>query len=360
MAQREFSHASNLEEVEAELRQGKDATIQFNGPIRDAVRMLKPSDAWDQENGPIIAADDYVERVRAMCREWGEALTVRFYDHRGDVFDGREVHAFPEAQSLHLGGFDQAINLESAFELPLLKRLCVSYFGLDNKQLLNHLNFGQLTHLTLTETNTKALDLSPLANGQKLQKLFLVGHHKNIEKLANLGQLEEFTFSAKTGLDLSFLNGMANLRALKFNLGGAASIADIELPKLEDIAFTMVRNLAELGDMQRFPSLRRLFMQDQQQLEHVRFGPGNTSLEHLWFYNCQKLNRIEGLADCTSLKSLRWIFTDIDPASLKLPSSLTHLHMLSGKRGAEAEEKAKIEAKGYVADDHDDAWFFYK
>ena len=49
-----------------------------------------------------------------------------------------------------------------------------------------------------------------------------------------------------------------------------------------------------------------------------------------------------------------------DAGNAKLPKSLTHLHMLSRKRGAEAAEKARIEAMGYVAGDHGDAWFFYK
>ena len=172
--------------------------------------------------------------------------------------------------------------------------------------------------------------------------------------------MDEFTFNAKKGLDLSFINGMKNLTALKFNLGGTESIEVIELPELQDIAFTMTRGLAELGDMQRFPKLRRLFMQDQQHIERVQLGSENADLEHLWFYNCKQLNDVPGVEQCANLKSIRWLFTDTEPAMLTLPKSLTHLYLLSGKRKNEAAEIAAIEALGYSACDHPDSWFFYK
>lgn len=351
--------AFDLDSVEAELKAGHDASVQFDKPFGEMLTIVDPKeddfDKWLQ-----VPSAPYLERLDAMCAQWGDRLGVRFYDFWGKPFDAALVGQLPNVRNLSVDSLWEARNLDAIARLEHLSKLHLGVFNLDDKTILGKLPIARLSELILSETNTKALDLAPLANAAKLRRLYLAGHHKNIASLTALDRLQEFTFNAKKGLDLSFINGMANLRALKFNLGGTASIADIQLPKLEDIAFTMVRNLVELGDMQRFPSLRRLFMQDQQQLESACFGPGNTNLEHLWFYNCQKLDRVEGLADCNSLKSLRWIFTDRDPASLKLPKSLTHLHVLSGKRGAEAAEKARIEAMGYVAGDHGDAWFFYK
>ncbi len=350
----------DLDLAVGELRAGREVTIQFAHAIGDTLHVFSPDEMGEPDDGTPVSAEDYVERVRALCRQFGEQVTIRFYDHFEEVFDGASVQMFPEAQSLHLGSLDEVENLEAAFQLPNLKRLVLSCFWLKDKRILEHLNFDLLTHLTIDQTNTKALDLAPLEQAQSLKALYLAPHHKNIGALSALTNLEEFAFSSKKGLDLSFINGLENLRSLKFNLGGTESIADIALPKLEDIAFTMTRNLEELGDMQRFPALKRVFMQDQQQVERIRFGAENRALEHLWFYNCNALEELEGLNECARLKSLRWIFTDRDPATLSLPNSLTHLHVLSGKRGAEAKEKAAIKAMGYIPDDHDDAWFFYK
>lgn len=362
MTDRHF--VDDLDLIEADFRAGNQATVQFTEPIGDTLDITLEEESEQARGFEIpsrqIAASEYIARVRQMLTKWGEKLTIRFYDHFGEVFDGNCVHIFPETQSLHLGGLSEVENLDAAFTLPHLKRLCLACYWLKDRKLLTHLNFDQLTELVIDQTDTKALDLAPLAQAHKLKRLYLASHHKNIDELSALSSLEKFTLSAKTGLDLSFINGMTNLRTLNFNLGGTRSIADIALPKLEDIAFSMTRNLSELGDMQRFPKLRRLFMQDQQQIESAQFGAGNSALEHLWFYNCGKLTNISGLDQCGNLKSLRWTFTDRDPASLKLPKSLTHLHMLSGKRGRKEPEKAAIQAMGYIADDHEDSWFFWK
>ena len=360
MSAADNTSAFDLDEVEKELNEIGEASVQFDRPISETLSIVSGSSGFDPEDWPQVASAEYLERLNAMCRTWGPKLTVRFYGHYSAMFDGHAVHQIPEARSLSVNCIHEAENVAAIGELPHLSHLHLGIFELKDKALLSQLPLEKLTHLTLSETRTKALDLAPIAKAGKLQKLYLYGHYKNIAALSVLDDLEEFAFNPKKGLDLSFINGMANLRALKFNLGGTESIADVALPKLADIAFTMVRGLAELGDMQRFPALRRLLAQDQQHITDVNFGRKNRKLEHLWFYNCQNLESIDGVADCERLKSIRWLFTDIDPRSLKLPKSLTHLHMLSGKRRAEDAEKAAIEALGYVAEDHDDAWFFYK
>ena len=352
--------AFDLDQIELDLKTHGEATVQFDRPIGETLSIVPNNGSADPKDWLQTPSTDYIARLNAMCREWGAKLTVRFYGHYNDVFDGRSVHQFPDVHSLAADCLYEAENVEAIGELPHLSRLSLGIFELKDKAILSKLPLNTLTHLTLTATETKALDLAPLADASALQKLFLEGHHKNIAALANLRGLQEFTFNAKKGLDLSFINGMSDLRALKFNLGGTESIEGITLDRLQDIAFTMVRGLNELGDMQRFPVLKRLLAQDQQQFSSVKFGAGNQELEHLQFYNCGKLTRIEGLEQCPKLLSLRWLFTDSDPAKLNLPKSLTHLHMLSGSRKTEGAEKAAIEALGYIADDHREASFFYK
>lgn len=354
----------DLDLTERQLQEGHEATVQFCRPIGDILHVL----VVDTDNPPVglelpnrpVSADDYVTRLRGLLNIWGERLTLRFYAHYSEIFDGAVLEQFPQVRSLAIGELDEAINLEAISGLPHLTRLRLTYHWLKDKDLLGKLPVEQLTHLTLGKTETRALDLAPLGRAKRLKQLYLEGHHKNLDALSALHALEEFTFNAKANGSLAFINAMSGLRALKFNLGGTASIEEIALPQLEDLAFTMVRGLEELGDMQRFPGLRRLFMQDQQQIERITFGAGNAALEHLWLYNCSRLAAIDGLRECAQLKSLRWLFTECEPSALSLPPSLTHLHMLSGKRKNQAADKAAIEAMGYIAEDHEDAWLFYK
>ncbi|MEP3227315.1 MAG: hypothetical protein ABJO01_15155 [Parasphingorhabdus sp.] len=348
-----------LDQVEAELQAGYESTVQFDKPIGESLLMVDPEES-DFNKWPIEPSVPYLKRLDAMCAKWGERLTVRFYAHYGQIFDGSQLQNLPNIHSLSADSLDQANNLEAIAELKHLSRLHLGVFEQEDKALLSKLPIGQLRELTLSATNTKALDLAPLGAATQLRKLYLDGHYKNIAVLGGLTGLEEFIFNAKTGLDLAFINGMTELKSLKFNLGGTKTIEEIELLHVQDMAFTETRGLCELGDMQRFPSLRRLLMQDQQHISQIKLGAANTALEHLWFYKCKKINALPGIEYCSSLKSLRWLFTEINPASLALPDTLTHLHMLSGKRKSEAQEIAAIEELGYIVDDHPDASFFYK
>ena len=351
----------DLDAVEANLEAGHEDTVQFDRPISDTLYLYDlDGDMLDPDYGTEVSAKDYVARLRQMLAKWGEALTLRFYDHFSHVFDGKSVLAFPEAQKLSLGGFNEVINLEAAFGLPELKRLSLTHYWIKDKTILNHLPLSQLTHLILGQTETKAIDLAPLAKAQSLKRLYLEGHNKNVDELAALTQLEEFTYAAKKGVSLSFINDMSELKALKFVLGGTQSIGEVELPNLRELAFTQVRELCELGDMQRFSSLERLLMQDQQKVEALRFGPGNRSLEHVFLDNCRSIRTVSGLEECPKLKSLTWASSPADIETLPLPASLTHLYLHSGKRKAEAQEKATIEARGYIDDVHPEARFFYK
>lgn len=354
----------DLDLTERRLQEGHYAAVNFQRPISETLHVL----VIDAYNPPVdkeipkrpVSAKDYVARLHGLLDTWGERLTLSFSAHYGEIFDGAVLEQFPQVRSLAIGGLDEVINLEAISGLPHLTRLSLNYYGLKDNDLLGKLPVEQLTDLELGETKTKALDLAPLGRAGKLKRLFLKGHRKNLDALSALHGLEEFTFNATAKGSLAFINGMSGLRVLKFVLGGTASIEEFALPVLEDLAFTMVRGLAELGDMQRFPRLRRLRMQDQQQIRRITFGAGNTALEHLWLVNCSRLAAIDGLSECAQLKSLRWLFTERDPSTLSLPPSLTHLHMLSGKRKSEAAERAAIEKLGYIAEDHEGANFSYK
>ncbi len=349
----------DLNKAEKDLRFGREPSIQFDKPVGDTLLVVDPSQA-DFEKWRQVPSGPYLEHLDALCAKWGHKLKVRFYGHYGQVFDGAVLKRLPNIGSLSVDCLQEAINLEAIAELEHLRKLHLGVFELEDKSILSTLPLKQLRELMLSQTNTRALDLAPLAEAANLERLYLEGHSKGIAALAELKGLESFTFNPKKGSDLSFINGMRGLRALKFNLGGTETIEAIALPELQDMAFTRTRGLSELGDMQRFPKLRRFMMQDQPHVESARFGAENTDLEHLWFDNCKKLSTLYGVEECPKLESLRWLFTEKAPASLALPRSVTHLFMLSGKRGEEAAEKAVIEKLGYTAALHREAMFSYK
>lgn len=136
------------------------------------------------------------------------------------------------------------------------------------------------------------------------------------------------------------------------------SIAEIEsAPSLRDLSFHWVHTLDDLGDLQRFPTLRRLQIGLQKQLKTLRVGPANVGLEHI---RADGIDAIVGLSELPALKSL-YVFKgglDVDPSALS--PTLTHFALIPGGLKARQKHQAEIRARGLVPEAHPDASFFYK
>lgn len=359
MTSQTYPSVHDLAEVESILQADGLATIQFDKPLAETLQQFS---LLDGSYGPTIARDAYLEQLGQMCAAWGDKLTVRFFGFYSQTFDAAILREIPQVQSLIVNCiYDDVLNLDVIAELPVLKHLGLGVFDLSDKAILSRLPLHQLETLTVEETNTKALDLSPLETAVRLRRLALYGHKKNIEVIGSLRELEHLSFNPAKTVSCAFLNGLEALRTLNFVLGGKESLADVAtLPAVEDIAMTMVRGLSDLGDLQRFPSLKRLLIQDQPHLASLKVGEANQALEHIWIHNCPSLSDIQGIEDCPRLTSLRAFKTELVTTALALPGSLTHASIFSGKARAEAAEKAAIEARGLVADPHPDMPIAYK
>jgi hypothetical protein len=282
---------------------------------------------------------------------------VRFYGHYGEVFDARILEQLPNAQSLTVNCLDEACNLDAIAGLEKLADLSLGVRILTDKAILSRLPIAQLQSLVLEEADTKALDLAPLAGGSNLKSLKVYGHRKNIDELAALSTLEEFVFNPAKGMALEFISKMVGLSALKLVLGGTEHLRDIDLPNLRDLAVTQTRGLNDLGDLQRFGTLRRLLVQDEPHLKRIVTGPGNGNLQHIWLHNCPDLKDITGLGELAAFQSLHASQTGLSTRTIDLlPNSTTHA-LVAGKRG---DGPPGLKRKGLIWDDHPDMPFFYK
>src|SRR5205085_8465229 len=112
------------------------------------------------------------------------------------------------------------------------------------------------------------------------------------------------------------------LEVLKLSVGKIRSIEAIgALANLRDLAFNWVHTLEELGDLQRFPALRRLQIEQQKRLKVLRTGAGNAALEHI---SAEGIDEIIGFSDLPALKSF-WNFNGkFAPDWSALPKTLTN------------------------------------
>jgi hypothetical protein len=124
--------------------------------------------------------------------------------------------------------------------------------------------------------------------------------YRGIEAISALPRLSDVSLSGfPKRHDLAFLNDIAALRSLLIILGSRSSIADFTHAGLRKLSIIWVRQLEELGPLERFRSLDDLTIQDQLRLTSLDIRGLN--LRRLAISNCKGLKQIVGLERQTRL-----------------------------------------------------------
>ena len=291
-----------------------------------------------------------LDSLNKLARQHGRDLTVRFYGHYNGDFDASVLKCLPDAQCVSMDCLIKASNLDALSHLHNLKELRLGVFELDNADILKTINLGSLEALMLGETKNCRIDLAPLADCGRLQRLDTVGQTRNIASICELPSLQALRLVAfRKGEELDFVSAVPNLTALHLGFGGRASIAKLTAPQLQRLEVLRVQGLADLGDLGRFAELQSVQIEDQIRLAQIQLG-ANPKLAEIVVINCKTLARIEGLADLPRLSTLRIHRTGIDyPAFIerRLPRQLQSLAFYTGKQKRDAEIKADLAARGY-------------
>jgi hypothetical protein len=207
-----------------------------------------------------------------------------------EVFDASVLDSLPDVRRLSIDGLSDLRHPEAVGRLPKLTSLRFGPRHVGNSRILAELGVHRLTHFTLAATPTPTIDLAPLGEARALRSLRLLGHGKNTEAIGRVTSLEELAIQPSSKFSLEFINRLVSLESLKFVLGNANTIRPIEaLPELRDLSFREVRNLEDLGHLERFPRLRRLQVSDQPKVAELTVGSGNAALEHLYLYSVPRL-----------------------------------------------------------------------
>jgi hypothetical protein len=94
-----------------------------------------------------------------------------------------------------------------------------------------------------------------------------------------------------------------------------------------------VRGRETLGDMGRFPLLRKLWVENQINLAKIGFS-NNRALEQIHLHTCKTLASLAGLTRLDALRLLSVSETMLDIEAMLehgLPASLSHLQLRTGK-----------------------------
>ena len=310
----------------------------------------------------IVGRTEYLDRIQRACAEYGDALEIRFYDHFEETFDASVLDSLGEIRQLAIS-IPSILNPDAVGRLPMLSSLHFTpAWNLKNAKILSAFAVHRLTHFTLAGvTPMPAIDLAPIREARSLRTLRLLGRVRNTEAIGGCTSLTELAIHPSPKFSLDFVNRLQRLEVLKFVLGNVQSIRDVgALPALRDLSAFEVHLLEDLGDLQRFPRLRRLQLSDQKLIAEIHVGPANAQLEHLRLYSVPALSSIQGLASLSNLKSLWAYDSRLDVAWSDLPATLTHFQLVTkAVKGREAHD-AEVRARGLIPAPHPAAEFFYK
>ena len=272
----------------------------------------------------------YIDWIQQACAALGDGLEVRFYDHFEQAFDASILDGLDEIRRLSIDGLWDLRHAEAVGRLPRLASLRFGPHRIEDRRILGALGVERLAHFTLAGTPTPAIDLAPLAEARALKSLRLLGHGKNTEAIGHATSLLELAIQPSSKFALDFINRLVALKSLKFVLGNSTSIRSVDaLPTLEDLSFREVRHLEDLGDLQRFPRLRRLQLSDQPRVAELIVGRSNSALEHLYLYSLPKLQALHGFSALPAVKSLFAYDSRLDLPWSELPLTLTHFRLMT-------------------------------
>jgi len=334
-------------------------TLQIRSPLPDFVPIghYEPNRP-DPVINETIGRSEYLDRIQQSCARYGARYLVRFYDHVDSEFDASILDQLSEIRSLKIDVNCEITHPEAVGRLPNLERLGLAPRGKTPSDILELMDVARLTSFTLGETSTPPIDLSPLAKAKSLRTLRLLAQGKNIEAIGECISLLELSLHPPKNVSLDWVNRLQQIEVLKFSLGSLQSMEAVgPLPNLKDLSFNEVRLLETLGDLQRFPALRRLQTSYQPRLKKLYVGSGNVALEHI---TVDGIDCIHGFTELPALKSL-WSFNGgFSPAWSELPRTLTHFALVTPSLKKREKHFADVRAKGLIPEPHPDASFFYK
>jgi hypothetical protein len=297
--------------------------------------------------------DAQLAELNRLAKLHGRGLEIRFYGHYGDVFDGAVLRRLPDAMCVSIDCLSRARNLDALSHIDNLQELSLGIFELDDAKVLTYCNPEPMKMLSLGGTRKRNIDLGHLARFRALESLHSTGETKNITAICDLPRLRDLSLSSfRKKDDIGFVSRLAQLKSLRFILGGRASVAALAAPALENLEIVRVQGLEDLGDLARFERLRHLKAEDQIRLTGIRVAP-NPALQDIAILNCKNFQRIDGLDALPALSSLRLYRTAVDYAALiggPLPATLTHMAFYTGKSRRDDDIADDLRRRGFRLD----------
>ena len=288
-------------------------------------RMLDP--AHSSGDGP----GNSFRPLEPACQvvQFSQPLPPALLERAGALMAGR-----PELQLYVYGR--AAADLEFLRHFRTLRRLHVALYELEDIKGFAHVA-GSLEELNFGRTK-KIYSLRFVEKMERLEKLFLVGHKKDIAAIRARADMARLGLSGITLPDLSLLLGFDRLRELSIFLGGTRDLRLlVRLPALEHLFLMRITKLSDLSVLDQLQGLKWLRLDWMRNVTSLPSFAPLTRLETLHLDTMRGLTVLSPVAAAPALSYLSVLsMPQLTAESFRCflgHPSLAELHAYVGKSG---------------------------
>jgi len=246
---------------------------------------------------------DALETLEREILRKRQDFEVRFYGFYGSECDLGFLQFIPSVSKLVVNCLKGPIeNVERIGDLQRLTSLKVGITQLRDFCFLERLS-PLLETLYLEEAQSKKLSLKAIVRFPRLRRLYIERHHKDLELIGTLPNLQSLVLRSITVPSLSFLTSLSSLRVLNLKLGGTTKLDELsELLNLRDLEIWQVRKLEDIRVVARIPKLETLMLQDLPNVTEVPSLASCSSLKTLFIKHLKSLEDLSSIAEAPNLE----------------------------------------------------------
>ena len=202
------------------------------------------------------------------------------------------------------GHYSEGCDLEFLRYFGFLRSFQVDVYKLQNFSGVQYLT-NDLEYLGLGQTQSKKHSLRFLECFTSLRQLYIEGHTKDIEVVAQLLNLEDLTLRSITLPNLSILKPLVRLLSLNLKLGGTKDLNLLsDMGKLRYLEVWMVKGLSNIEAIADIPTLQYLFLQALKGVTALPTLRGLPLLRRVHLETMKGLNDLRAVADAPMLEEL--------------------------------------------------------
>jgi hypothetical protein len=246
---------------------------------------------------------DALETLEKDILSKRQDFEVRFYGFYRSECDLGFLQFIPSVSKLVVNCLSGPIaNVERIGDLQHLTSLKVGITQLRDFSFLERLP-PLLDTLYLEEAQSKTLSLKAIARFPRLRRLYIERHHKDLESIGTLPNLQSVVLRSITVPSLSFLTSLPRLRVLNLKLGGTTNLDALpQLLNLRELEIWQVRKLADIRVVARIPNLETLMLQDLPNVTAVPSLASCTRLKTVAITHLKNLDDLSAIAAAPNLE----------------------------------------------------------